>query len=141
MTASAEGKLFDRLHQRFGIGTMLTEDEEPWRMRAREIAKIRAMVKKRGVSLESLNETVDYLIATDKTITQSWELFSAVPDAKRWKREQPVVTPVRERLEAAATEAFEMGEGDWVYRLTAASDDAAEYVLADWSEWKQDRIP
>jgi hypothetical protein len=136
----SHAKLFDYLAARFGIGDWHIDDERQYhKYRMTEIAKIKAVCKKRRIEIEEIWLAGEYCIANDKPVLHWISLTKHIPDAKRQAAERRRVTQVVD-LDDAIEEALRwersfMGPGsaDWISRLARAATGVREEVLAEWT--------
>lgn len=134
-TPTTPAQMVDKLHEMFGIGQ--ADDiasDVPWhRDRMIQIAKLKAMLKSRRASLVEVNIAADYAQAQGKNVHEIWQVFSLIPEAmkarfeKNYNRETGVK---HEEIQAAITEALELGEDEWADRLMRASNQAE--VFREW---------
>lgn len=131
------GELFDYLHEKFGIGDYddQTAAKPYWKERGTQIAKLKAMMKRRRVDVETLVITADYAVRHKKPIHYYPQLFEQIAEAKREHRamrhEQRRVD-LHNKLWEAAREAWDAGEDEWGERLIRATGSDAERLLEEW---------
>lgn len=128
---SEEAELYDRLQGMFGIGDWdeATSEVPWWKFRNTEIAKLKAMMKRRGASVVQVLTAADYASTTSRPIRASYQLFELIPEAMRWRRERLAVTDTTD-LDSAITEAIDAGEYEWADRLIRAQD--TQTVITQW---------
>jgi len=138
MTApTTPAELHDLLHEMFGIGNYDDlASTDPWfRARITEISKLRGMLKRRHCTVEEVAIAAEYARETGKPIHAAWQVFILVPDAlmaQREERRQRTLDALRHDVEAAASEAYELGEHEWADRLMRASENTAATVVDQW---------
>ena len=119
------GEAFDIMAEKFGVGDYdeWTATVPYWRWRMGEVAKIRAMMRRRRVSMQELVIAIEYAVAHRKPITESYQIFNLVPDAlaehfanERSHRKHAASVDA----ETLAAEAMAAGETLWAQRLMAA---------------------
>lgn len=131
--ASSEGELFDYLTERFGIGDYDEGSGVPyWKYRGTEISKIKAMLKRRGVTVQEMMLAANFAAERKMTVRAAWDLLSLIPPAKR-AASKPSRVSDAERLQEAARDAAARGMLDWASRLVAADPSEADRVLAEWA--------
>ena len=143
-----DAQLFDRLHALFGFGDWTAQppvdsDGELaaggvpwWKFRGIETAKIKAMRRKRGLSLAELHVAALYCRAHDITVPGPGWLSTHVRDAWVWWDER-VVAGVDAGGEADWEAAVhqEVGNPDptWRDQLLRASPEMRAEVAAAWA--------
>lgn len=132
------GALYDLLQERFGIGSYDESiDKRPWfKVRMTEVAKVTALLRRRGVTIQEVVLAADYAKKHRKPITAAWQVFDLVPEALRAAKKRGP-NEVREQLTAAAAEAMAMGRDDWSQRLYMADIHSGPNVLDLWQKTKE----
>lgn len=131
-------QLFDTLHEHFGIGAFddVVRTEPPWwQERGRQIAKLKAMMRRRNVSEVQIAIAANYAASHCKPIKYFPQLFELIPEAMRAHRvaEQAArKRAVRDQLSEAISESLRNGEDQWAQRLMRVADVDAERVLMEW---------
>lgn len=118
-----EGQLYDDLRERFGIGDWdeATSTVPFYKYRMTEISKIKAMMKKRRVTVDQLLLAADYAQIHHLPVVALWRVFELVPDALRAQRESNRPS-LHDEVWAAVDEAVAAGEQGWADRLMAAAN-------------------
>lgn len=138
---TSDAALFDMLHSLFGIGDFDESADVPWwKFRINEIAKIKAIRRKRNISLADMAMTARYCARHGELVGQSWRLCGFIAEAKREARRIAVPELSAEVTKAIATERALPGPGSvqWVERLLLARGPHRRDVL---DEWKRSRGP
>jgi hypothetical protein len=82
-----DGALFDMLHSLFGVGDFDETGAMPWfRFRIVEIAKLRAIRKRRSITLADYAMTARYCHQHHEQVKESWQVCGFIADAKREAR-------------------------------------------------------
>jgi hypothetical protein len=133
-----DGELFEMLHSLFGIGDFDESTMQWWQFRAREIAKLKAIRKRRSISLADFTMTAKYCWYHDEVIRASWQICGFIADAKREARRIAVPELNQEIHTALAVERALPGPDSaiWVERLLLTRGPFRRRVL---DEWKQTR--
>ena len=133
-----DAELFDMLHSLFGIGDW-NEDMPWWRHRATEIAKIRAIRRRRQISIADFAMTARYCVRNREKITESWQLCGFIADAKREARKLAVPELSRQVSEAIASERALPGpdSATWIERLLLTRGPYRQVVLDQWRETRR----
>lgn len=130
--------LYDLMQQRFGIGDYDEADSTLpyWKARGIEIARLKAQMRRRRLTIEDLTKAVWYAEREKQPITAVWQLCGLVGLAKRAWREHLAIpqTDQRDALNRAASLAWERGDHGWAYRLNACDLPSAAVVLEQWYE-------
>ena len=118
----SDAALFDMLHSLFGIGDY-DETAQPWfQFRIKEISKLKAIRKHRGISLADYAMTVRYCQRHDEAVKESWQVCGFIADAKREARR--IAVPELSQEIHAALEAERALPGPdsatWIERLLPA---------------------
>lgn len=135
-------QLYDKLQSRYGLGDGPEQhpDEPYFKVRGREVAKLKSTMKRRNMSIDDVELCIDYAERERIPIKAVWQLCELYLDARRAKRnlDREIARHERNlRLVDAAREAWDMGEDAWGDRLYRADADSATAVLADWTERKR----
>jgi hypothetical protein len=135
-----DGDLFDLLHRLFGIGDYSDDDKLPWwRFRILEIGKLKAMRRKRRLTVADLMVTAYFCDAHNFHIAAPWQLVNYLPAAKHNQQEWRDHQLERDVAEAIAYErALPEPDYVWADRLLLARGKHREELLA---EWRQHRAP
>lgn len=132
-----ESALYDLMQERFGIGVWDEADPKVpyWKARGTEVAKLKAQMRRRKLTIEDLTIAVDYAYAEARPITGVWQLCDLVGVAKKARRDADRDAQreslVEEKNEAAA-QAYARGDEGWAARLYAADTESAPVVLEQW---------
>lgn len=130
-------ELHDLLQTMFGIGTYDDiASPMPWfRARMTEIAKLKAMLRKRRTTIAEVAVAAWYAHDKGLPVPGAWRLFELIPEAKRAARETDRTDRESGRLNRrnnAVIEAMEANEQAWADRLISASDRDIDAVLDQW---------
>lgn len=130
-------EVYDQLQQYFGVGTY---DEatatEPWyRARAIEIAKIKALMKRRQITPEQFGKTIWYARREGLSIHSAADVLKTYSTAiRQWNIS--VAQAARERAlsqrDDVIAEALEAGDDEFVQRLLRADEISTESLVAEW---------
>lgn len=132
------GQLFDFLHERFGIGEyddVANADTPWWKSRNTEIAKLKAMMRKRRVTEKHVAVAAWYAVSRGQPIRYYAQLFRLIPEAMREYKTAEQLTlrrNVRAGIEDAVAEALASGEAEWAERLMRAHQSEAPRLLKEW---------
>jgi hypothetical protein len=136
---TGDGALFDMLHSLFGIGDFDEAGSVPWfRFRIVEIAKLRAIRKRRSITLADFAMTARYCHRHHEQVKESWQVCGFIADAKREARRIAVPELSQEIHAALEIERALPGpdSATWVERLLLTRGLFRRDVL---NEWKQSR--
>lgn len=131
-------ELYDYLQRAFGIGDWdeATADGLPWwKFRGQQIAKLKAMLRKRRATVEQVVIAARYAREHRTPVREHYQLFALIPEAMREQRRQAKEAAQRvwhDDLERAIDEAIEAGETGWADRLMRASGADAVTALNEW---------
>lgn len=134
MEPKDDAALCDMLHGLFGIGDWMDGDSKPWyRARGIEIAKIKAMRRKRGLRIPELVLTARYCYRLQIPIRAPWELVKHIQDARK-EQVATAVSDLSAQVQAAIEwEQTQSEQGtDWVGRLLRAQGSYRRDVLEEW---------
>lgn len=132
-----DAELFDFIHSLFGIGDFTEDDKKPWhRFRMTEIAKIKAIRKKRRISIDELAAVARYAGARGYVVTSTFDLLKHFPDAMR-ERRRNTKTPLVLAVEAAIELEREYGDPEWVDRLDRSSGAGRIDLLQEWRSTRE----
>ena len=135
-------QLFDFLHERFGIGEyddVAHADVPWWKARNTDIAKLKAMMRKRRVTEKQVAIAGWYATAQSRPIRYYAELFKLIPEAMREYRTAERLTlrkNARSGLEDAVADALARGESQWAERLLRADPSQATALLGEWEAFR-----
>ena len=135
----SDAALFDMLHSLFGIGNFDEDGTVPWfRFRMTEIAKLKAIRKRRSITLADYAMTARYCQRHQVQVKESWQLCGFIADAKREARRIAVPELSQEIHDALALERALPGPDSvtWIERLLLTRGPFRREVL---DEWKQSR--
>lgn len=130
-------QLYDLLQELFGVGTYDDiASRQPWfRARMTEIARLKAMLRKRRVTVEDVAIAAWFAHDRGIPIPATWRLFGLIAEAKRSARErdrQAAAMEREDRRTAAVVEAFNADEHTWAARLINTSDRDLDAVIDQW---------
>jgi hypothetical protein len=135
----SDGALFDMLHSLFGIGNFDEAGSVPWfRFRITEIAKLKAIRRRRSITLADYAMTARYCQRHHEQVKETWQVCGFIADAKREARRIAVPELSQEIHAALETERALPGPDSaaWVERLLLTRGLFRREVL---DEWKQSR--
>lgn len=133
------GDVFDALQARFGIGwydDLVANDPPYHRVRMTEIAKIKAMTKKRRLSWQDWAVGIWYCDVAGIPVTASWEVVQQIDEgyaAMRAANRAREAAAEMFDVEDVMAEAWAAGEHEFAVRLQRA-DPAHQRALMD--EWR-----
>jgi hypothetical protein len=138
-----DAALFDMLHSLFGIGDFDEAGDVPWfRFRMTEIAKLKAIRKRRGITLADFAMTARYCQRHREQVKESWQLCGFIADAKREARR--IAVPELSQEVHAALEAERALPGPnstyWVERLLLTRGPFRRDVLDGWKQSREQAI-
>lgn len=137
MQPRTDAQLFDMLFGLFGIGDYTPGDERPWhRFRMVEISKIKALRRKRRITIDQLTLTARWCYRRRIHITSAFGLTEHIGEALR-ERTLATRHALDERMAAAADRARDLGEADWAQRLLLAQGAYRQPLLDAWREHQQ----
>lgn len=138
-----DAALFDQLHALFGIGDYNEDDPKPWfRFRMLEIGKLKALRRKRGLSVGDLMLAAAYCDRKRIRISASWQLVSHISIAKREHREWLAEQLERDIATVVAHErSFPDPDQEWISRLLLARGSLRQDVLNQYREAHHADLP
>lgn len=129
------GELYDLLQTLFGIGDFDDGAGLWYQSRGIEVGKLTAMLKARHCTAEEVAEAAHYAAAQRIPVTQSWQVFNLVPEAKHAHR-LALSTTATEALQqdraASIRQALDLHDSAWAERLMRTPDAHLEQVLEEW---------
>lgn len=137
MQPATDAQLYDYIHALFGVGDWMDADGRPWhKARMVEIAKIKAIRKKRRFSIADLVMLADHCYRRRRPIRQTFDLLQWWPDAVRER-----TANARSQVDIEIERALEIERarpdgGEWVDRFLLAQGGGRQIVL---NRWKQER--
>ncbi len=139
-TPGTEGGLFDRLSEMFGIGVWdeTTAAMPYWKWRAREIAKVKAVLRKHDRAVADLYVAALYAKAEGRDIRAVSWLPRDVPRAWRWWEDRVAETQLLGADEGFAEalviemERSNTGDDAWFGRLVRCPPANREEVYQQW---------
>ena len=140
---ASDAELFDLLYRLFGIGDHDQDDAQPWyKFRLREIAKLKAIRKKRGVSLADFTLAARYCYRRRVTVHDSWQVPQHLAQARR-EAKAAATSDLSQQIEAAvaAEQAGHRPDQQWVTRLLRARGRYRVEVLEAWRSARQTTTP
>lgn len=138
-----DAALFDHLHTLFGIGDYDDDDPKPWfRFRMLEIGKLKALRRKRALSVGDLMLAADYCNKRCIRISASWQLIPHISIAKREHREWLAGQLERELAAVVAHErSLPDPDESWISRLLLARGSIRQDVLNQYREAHHADLP
>lgn len=135
----SEGELFDYLQERHGIGAWdeATSAIPWWKFRGREIAKLKAMLKKRKALTIQVAVAADYATEHKRPIYAYYQLFALIPEAMTAQRRQGETArkvELARGINESIAEAIAAGEDQWAARLMRTQVSEAPAVIKEWRE-------
>lgn len=132
-----EAELYDHLQRTFGIGDWdeATATMPWWRFRANEIAKLKAMLKRRGATVEQVYAAAEYAQEEGRAVRATYQLFALIPEAmtaRRNKARAADAARAAAEIEEAMAEAMDEGNHEWVDRFLRVSPSEAAAVITEW---------
>lgn len=138
-----DGALFDMLHSLFGIGNFDESGSVPWfRFRMTEIAKLKAIRKRRSITLADYAMTARYCHRHHEQVKESWQVCGFIADAKREARRIAVPELSQEIHAALEIERALPGPDSaaWVERLLLTRGLFRREVLAEWKQSREQAV-
>jgi len=135
-----DAELFDMLHSIFGMGNFDEMGGVAWfKYRMNEIGKLKAIRKRRQVTLTDLAEAARFCHRHREHVGEMWHLCSFVPAARREAAANRVPDLTLQVEAAIACErALARPVSDaWLSRLLQARGPARKDVLQEWNQSKQ----
>jgi len=137
-TPNTDGKLWDVLHEMFGIGTFDEFGEKPWwKFRQQETAKVKASRIKNNRSLADLYVAALYCRAHGIDVRAVTFLMRHINSAWSWwedTRERSRTGSLTERYAEAVRQEMANTDDTWLNRLLRAAPSAREEVYQQWTE-------
>lgn len=131
-------ELYDMLRWAFGLGTYSDDEPTPFfQTRNKEIAKLKAAMTKRRISIEEVVLAARYCKAQHIPVLYLNQLWKELGNAKAAQRALP--SDIQTHVEDAIAHENWLGAPDsayWIERLNRAVGPYREEVL---DEWKQSR--
>lgn len=130
-----DAQLWDMLHSLLGVGNFDDSGSDPWfHFRMTEIAKLKAMRRKRRISLKELADVARYCVQHGERVDASWQLCGFMADAKREARRIAVPELSKQVSEALACERTSPGPDSptWIERLLLTRGPFRREVLDEW---------
>lgn len=127
-------ELFDLIHLMFGIGDFDEAlDSQRWfQFRTREIAKIKAIRRKRRLSIEDLTMLATYCHDRGMPIRGAFDLLEYWPAAVRHRTANARFQIDEDITQAIQVERERPDGGEWVDRLLRAQGQGREILLTRW---------
>lgn len=132
-----DGALFDMLHGLFGVGDFndSTEGQYWFKHRVREIAKIKAIRKRRSITVYDFALAARYCFNHQLPIHESYQVCAYVLDAKRERRLRLVSSVAQEVAKAVEIErAKAEPDQQMIDKLLRARAAGRQVVLDEWRE-------
>jgi hypothetical protein len=133
----SDAQLFDMLHGLFGIGDYDDASDTPWfKHRMTEVIKIKAIRRKRQVSLREWALAARYAYRTKAPIRQSHDVLFYLDKARKEQRTARV-SDLGQQIADAITNERSRGDDAseaWVRRLLLARGDYRRELLQEWAE-------
>ena len=139
----SDAVLFDMLHSLFGIGDFDESGTVPWfRFRMTEIAKLKAIRKRRSISLADFAMTARYCQGHQEQVKESWQVCGFIADAKREARRIAVPELSQEVHVALEIERALPGPNSayWVERLLLTRGPFRRDVLDGWKQSREQAV-
>jgi hypothetical protein len=136
-TPVTDGKLFDALHEWFGIGLYDEDLHGPWwSWRIKQVARIKSSRIKRDVALADLYVSALYCRAHGINIEGVTWLYRHLRAAWAWWDGATIVAATApDALYAEAIRVESANQDDrWLTRLLRASPASREEVLKEWQQ-------
>jgi len=138
---TTDAQLFDMLHGLLGIGDFDDSGDVFWfKFRMTEIQKLKAMRRKRKLSLKQMAMAGRYCYRHRITVRHSWEVCTFIlPAAKEaaGNRVSEVGQQIRDAVENERSRPEP--DAEWIARLLRARGDYRREVLAEWMEARDAR--
>jgi hypothetical protein len=127
-------ELFDLIHLMFGIGDFDEAlDSQRWfQFRTREIAKIKAIRRKRRLSIEDLTMLATYCHDRSVPIKATFDLLEHWPAAVRHRAANERLQIDEEVSNAIQVERERADGGEWVDRFLRAQGAGRQILLNRW---------
>lgn len=131
-------EVHDLLQEMFGIGSYdaIARSEPPYfKTRMNEIARIKAVAKKRRATPQQLGMAAWHARQTGVHVRQALRLFPLIPAAQRAWREaeaDEAAAALRAELDDAIADAIEAGLESWAERLARAAHAEVPALLETW---------
>lgn len=140
---ASDAELFDMLHSLFGIGDFDDSKDILWfRFRMNEIGKLKALRRKRRISLADMALTARYCRRIGEPIDAGWRLCGFIADAKREARRIAVPELTRDVAEAVALErSLPVPDESWIQRLLLARGPHRADVLDEYRQGARRQVP
>lgn len=131
-----DAQLFDMLHSLFGIGDYDDSKQQWFEFRMKEIAKLKAIRRRRQVLIGSLALAARYCVYNKISISESYELCQHIDDARRDARRRAVPEITAEIARAVQAERRRHGADskEWIDRLLRARGSYRREVLDEWAK-------
>lgn len=133
-----DGPLFDQLREWFGVGDELTEEEPTYRWRNRQVAKLRAMRRKRELHPDDIRAAAEWCRTHGQPIKAIWELFPHIPaalEARKAAQAAQEHSDIEEQISDAIAIEAAAPDSPWLDRLIRAAGPAREEVFREWQQW------
>lgn len=129
-----DSELFDLIHLMFGIGDFDEAlDSQRWfQFRTREIAKIKAIRRKRRISVEDLTMLATYCHDRGESIKATFDLLEHWPAAVRHRTANARFQIDEDVTRAIQVERERADGGEWVDRFLRAQGHGREVLLNRW---------
>lgn len=133
---NTDGKLFDVLHEMFGIGTYddLSGETPWWKFRQRETSKVKASRIKNDRSVPDLYVAALYCRAHNIEVGAVTYLMRHVKPAWTWWEERSATAGITERYADAIRHEMANTNDTWLTRLLRAAPATREEVYQQWTE-------
>jgi hypothetical protein len=136
-TPQTDSKLFDVLHEWFGIGTYDEDTDGPWwSWRIKQVARIKTSRKARDASLPELHISALYCKAHGINVEGVTWLYRHIKPAWAWwdgQQNEAADTFTTRYADAIRVESANQ-DSTWFTRLLRATPEYREEVLREWQE-------
>lgn len=127
MTISSDAEAFDLMHRAFGLG-----GEPFYQERMRNIAIIRAMRKKRNVSLAELEAAINFAKERRRWVVGVNDVFRMVTEAKAAERKKRAASSIDDEIQAAIEHERALPESEWLEILVRSVGAERQEVYRRW---------
>lgn len=137
---TSDGQLLDLLHAAFGVGDFDEAGDVPWwKFRMIELAKLKAIRRRRNISLADFTLAIRYCQRHQVQVSASWQVCGYIADAKREARRIAVPELSAEVNRAIHAERTLPGPDSeaWIERLLLARGPFRRDVLDEWTKCRQ----
>jgi hypothetical protein len=131
-----DAALFDMMHALLGVGDFDDSGEVPWfKFRMTEIQKIKAMRRKRCISLAEFATAARYCYRRRIPVRHSWEVAGFLDASRKEARAMRVSNLSQEVAEAISNERSRAEPDEaWIRRLLLARGEFRRELLDTWAQ-------